>query len=59
MPYAVKYDNTRVNPPTQIDSELLFYSHVKNNTAIIHLGLDQKNGTSYNITIKNITRVYF
>ena len=40
-PLAVKYDIKRVNPKTTIDCEILFYSQVKDDTAIIHLGLEK------------------
>ena len=48
-PLAVNYDKSKVTPPTMIESELLFYSQVENDTAIIHLGLEQKTGASYRI----------
>lgn len=49
-PLAVKYDRSKVNPPTQIECELLFYS--KFNNAIIHLGLDKdEKGQQENIYI--------
>ena len=41
-PLAVNYQKSNVSPPTLIESEILFYSPVENDTAIIHLGIQQK-----------------
>lgn len=48
-PLAVNYQKSNVSPPTLIESEILFYSPVENDTAIIHLGIQQKSGSSYRI----------
>lgn len=48
-PLAVNYDKSKVIPYTSIESELIFYSHVENDTAIIHLGVECKTGASYRI----------
>lgn len=40
-PIAVNYDVQNVNPITNIDCEILFYSKVKNDNAIIHLGIEK------------------
>ena len=48
-PLAVNYQKSNVSPPTLIESEILFYSPVENDTAIIHLGIHQKSGSSYRI----------
>lgn len=45
-PLTVEFKNDKVNPPTRIDCELMFYSKVENDNAIIHLGIikDGKSG---------------
>ena len=48
-PLAVNYDKSKVIPYTSIESELIFYSQVENDTAIIHLGVECKTGASYRI----------
>lgn len=48
-PLAVKYEKDNVNPPTSIESELLFYSQVTGDSAIIHLGLEKKENDTYYI----------
>lgn len=38
-PISVNFNNENVDPPTRIDCELVFYSKVENDNAIIHLGI--------------------
>lgn len=40
-PMAVNYDINKVEPETNIECEILFYSNVKNDNAIIHLGIEK------------------
>lgn len=40
-PMAVDYDVNKVEPKTKIECEILFYSNVKNDNAIIHLGIEK------------------
>lgn len=40
-PMAVNYDINKVEPETSIECEILFYSNVKNDNAIIHLGIEK------------------
>ena len=40
-PMAVNYDVNKVEPKTKIECEILFYSNVKNDNAIIHLGIEK------------------
>lgn len=46
-PFAVKFENSKVNPPTSIKCEILFYSKVNNDNAIIHLGIEKGSGEYY------------
>lgn len=46
-PLAVSYDKRKVDPPTNIDCEILFYSTYDN--AVIHLGLEKKERENYYI----------
>lgn len=40
-PMAVKYNINNVVPQTRIECEILFYSNVKDDNAIIHLGIEK------------------
>lgn len=40
-PMTVKYDINKVVSQTRIECEILFYSNVKDDNAIIHLGMEQ------------------
>lgn len=46
-PLAVKYDINKVVPQTRIECEILFYSNVENDNAIIHLGLEKSEDGYY------------
>ena len=46
-PFAVKFENSNVFPPTSIECEILFYSKVANDNAIIHLGIEKKENGYY------------
>ena len=46
-PMAVKYDINNVVPQTRIECEILFYSNVKDDKAIIHLGLEKSENGYY------------
>ena len=46
-PMAVKYDTTNVVPQTRIECEILFYSNVKGDNAIIHLGIEKSDEGYY------------
>ena len=46
-PIAVNYDILNVEPKTNIDCEILFYSNVENDNAIIHLGLEKDSDEYY------------
>lgn len=46
-PLAVRYNKNDSILPTNIDCELLFYSSVKNDNAIIHLGIEKGNKGYY------------
>ncbi len=47
IPCAIKYDKELVNPPTNIDSEIMFYS--KYDEAVIHLGLEYNDDKKYHV----------
>lgn len=46
VPLSVEFKNEKVNPPTKIDCDIMFYSKAKGDSAIIHLGIkkDEKLG---------------
>ena len=46
-PMAVNYDINKVEPETRIECEILFYSNVKGDNAIIHLGIQKSNAGYY------------
>lgn len=46
-PMAVNYDINKVEPETNIECEILFYSNVKDDNAIIHLGIEKSNEGYY------------
>ena len=46
-PSSVNYDIKNVNKSTTIDCEILFYSKVENDNAIIHLGIEKNNSGTY------------
>ena len=46
-PMAVKYNINNVVPKTRIECEILFYSNVKDDNAIIHLGLEKSDDGYY------------
>ena len=46
-PNAVLFDNSKVIGGTSINSEIVFYSKVEKDNAIIHLGIDYDKGTSF------------
>ena len=46
-PLCVNYDIRNVNKSTNIDCEILFYSKVDNDNAIIHLGIQEDNSGKY------------
>lgn len=46
-PNAVYFDNSRVSGGTSINSEIVFYSKVQNDNAIIHLGIDYDDNNSF------------
>lgn len=46
-PLAVNFNNMNVKPPTRIDCEIMFYSKVKNDNAIIHLGIKKDESLGY------------
>lgn len=46
-PMAVNYDINKVEPETNIECEILFYSNVKDDNAIIHLGIEKDNEGNY------------
>lgn len=48
-PLSVRYKNENVNPPTRIDCEIMFYSMVENDNAIIHLGIKKVEKLGYYI----------
>lgn len=47
QPLAVKYEKVNVHPPTKIECEILFYSKVNDDNAIIHLGIEKEEGNCY------------
>lgn len=49
VPLAVEFKNEKVNPPTKIDCEIMFYSAVKGDNAIIHLGIKKDEKLRYYI----------
>lgn len=46
-PMAVNYDIEKVGTATNIECEILFYSKVKGDNAIIHLGIESNNSRYY------------
>lgn len=44
-PLGVMFDKNNVNPPVQIESEILFYSSYEN--AVIHLGIDKEDNSVF------------
>lgn len=44
-PLGVIFDKNNVNPPIQIESEILFYSSYEN--AVIHLGIDKEDNSVF------------
>jgi len=48
-PLAVNFENANVIPPTRIDCELMFYSKVKDDNAIIHLGIKKDENSDHYI----------
>lgn len=46
-PLSVDFKNENVCPPTRIDCEILFYSKVENDNAIIHLGIKYDKNLRY------------
>ncbi len=44
-PLGVIFDKNNVNPPVQIESEILFYSSYEN--AVIHLGIDKEDNSVF------------
>lgn len=44
-PLGVIFDKNNVNPPVQIESEILFYSSYEN--AVIHLGIDKEDNNVF------------
>lgn len=44
-PLGVMFDKNNVNPPVQIESEILFYSSYEN--AVIHLGIDKEDNSDF------------
>lgn len=48
-PLSVEFKNEKVEPPTRIDCELMFYSKVKDDNAIIHLGIKKDENLGYYI----------
>lgn len=46
-PLCVIFKNDKVLPPTKIDCDILFYSKVKNDNAIIHLGIKKDTYLGY------------
>lgn len=48
-PLSVEFKNENVEPPTRIDCELMFYSKVKDDNAIIHLGIKKDDDLGYYI----------
>lgn len=48
-PLTVIFRNENVDPPTKIDCEIMFYSNVENDNAIIHLGIKQDEKLKYYI----------
>ena len=46
-PRAVLFENTRAEGNVSIESEILFYSNVENDRAIIHLGIDKTDNEYY------------
>lgn len=44
-PLGVMFDRNNVNPPVQIESEILFYSSYEN--AVIHLGIDKEDNSVF------------
>lgn len=46
-PFAVKYDKSKVTPPTNIECEILFYNKVEKDDAIIHLGIASNSDNTY------------
>lgn len=48
-PLSVDFKNENVEPPTRIDCELIFYNKVKDDNAIIHLGIEKEDNLEYYI----------
>ena len=48
-PLSVEFKNQNVNPPTKIDCEIMFYSMVEGDNAIIHLGIKKDEKSEYYI----------
>lgn len=48
-PLAIKYDKDMVVAYTAIECEILFYSQIEGDNAVIHLGLEKKADDSYYI----------
>ena len=46
-PMAVSYDKRSVGTATNIECEILFFSKVEGDNAIIHLGLEKSNANYY------------
>ena len=44
-PLGVMFDKNNVNPPVQIESEILFYSSYEN--SVIHLGIDKEDNSVF------------
>lgn len=48
-PLSVRFKNEHVSPPTRIDCDIMFYSKVKDDNAIIHLGIKENEITKHYI----------
>lgn len=48
-PLSVNFKNDNVYPPTKIECDIMFYSKVKNDKAIIHLGIKKHSDEDYYI----------